>query len=130
SAVTVEGNNSSGVSIRSALVGNYRQKGTITATGTNDLGVDFQKNVTGNIGLGGTTFVQGQGAVGVRVLGNVTGEFMVDGSVASTGFTATDISNYADPDELKPGDKPIADRRDADDLLVGGSALEIRGDLS
>lgn len=129
--VTVEGNNSYGVSARSALNGNYVQNSSVTVIGSNSVGVDLRENVTGNVEVN-TVVVQGEGSVGVRVLGDVGGEFMIDGSVNATGFTsiaATD-TNYVDPDELKTGDKTVAERRDPDDLLVGGSAVQIRGNLA
>ena len=129
-AITVEGNNSAGVSFQSALQGNYVQDGSISVTGSNNFGLDLQKNVSGNVILSGTIAVQGEGSQAVRVLGNVGGEFMNDGAISSTGFTSTSISNYADASQLLSTDIPIAQRRDADDLLIGGPALQIRGNLA
>jgi uncharacterized protein with beta-barrel porin domain len=129
-SISVEGNNSAGISVESILNGNYVQDGSVQLTGSNGFGVDFQKNVTGDVLLSGTVITQGEGTVGVRVLGDVSGEFMVDGAITSTGFTSTTEVNYVDPDSLLPTDKTIAQRRDADDLLIGGPALQIRGDLN
>ena len=128
--VSVEGNKSSGVSVRSQLTGNYTQNGAVQLVGSNGVAVDIREDVTGNVRLGGTTSAQGEGSIAARVLGNVGGEFLVDGAITATGFTSTTVSNYVDPDELKAGDPTIAQRRDADDLLVGGSALEVRGNLA
>jgi len=127
--INVEGNNSYGVSARSALNGNYIQNSSVVIVGSNTVGVDLREDVSGNVEVG-TIAAQGEGAVGLRVLGDVGGEFMIDGSVSSTGFTSTSVSNYADPDLLGPNDLTIAQRRDADDLLVGGSAVEVRGNLA
>lgn len=134
-SITIEGNDSYGVSIRSDMVGNYRQHGTggVSLVGSNGVALDFRGNVTGNIEIGGSaTSATGEGSVAVRVGGNVTGEFMIDGNVLSTGFTSTTLSNYEDPDDADDNDtgSDEPDERDADDLLVGGSAVEIRGDLS
>lgn len=128
--ITVNGNNSYGISIRSDLNGNYTQTGTTALTGSNGVALDVRENVTGNVRIGGGTSAQGEGSIGARFLGDVTGEFLVNGSITATGFTSSQTTNYVDPDELKAGDPTIAQRRDADDLLVGGSALEIRGDLN
>jgi len=130
--VTVKGNNSFGVSIRSALNGNYVQRGGLLVTGSNSIGLDVREDVTGNIVIGGTLTAQGEGAIGARILGDVAGEFSIDGTVLGTGFTSTSAldSNYVDPVTFKTGDKTSAELRDADDLLVGGSGLEIRGDLA
>ncbi|MDP3491815.1 MAG: hypothetical protein Q8R82_01785, partial [Hyphomonadaceae bacterium] len=127
--VSVEGNNSYGVSVRSQLNGNYTQSGTVSLTGSNGIAIDIREDVTGNVRLGGTTGAQGEGSIGARILGNVAGEFLVDGGISSTGYTSTSVSNYADPDDLDEDDPTIAERRDADDLLIGGAGLEIRGDL-
>ncbi|HVY88809.1 MAG TPA: autotransporter domain-containing protein [Hyphomonadaceae bacterium] len=130
SVVTVEGNNSLGISIQSILNGNYRQLGAISLIGSNGTALDFQKDVTGNVGIGGSVSSQGEGSVAVNVGGNVAGEFMIDGAILATGFTSTTVSNYADPDLLTATDVPIAQRRDPDDLLIGGAAVQVRGNLA
>lgn len=131
-SITVEGNNSAGISLRSQLTGNLLQNGNITITGSNSVGVDIRENVTGDVEIGGSTSAQGEGSIGVRVLGDVSGEFMVDGAVVSTGFTSRDTSNYEDPDDADDNDTGSDEpaRHDADDLLIGGAGIEIRGDLS
>lgn len=121
--VTVEGNNSAGVSIQSALNGSYKQSGAVSAIGSNNTGVDLQQNISGDVRLGGAIAATGENSVAARVLGDVAGEFLVDGSVIATGFTSTSSSNY-DNGTTTPA------ALDPDDLLVGGSALEIRGNLA
>ncbi len=136
-AISIEGNNSYGISVRSVLNGDFRMKGGSATTsgginviGANSVGIDLREDITGNVNIGGSTNVEGQNSIGVNVLGDVTGEFMVDGTVVATGFTSKTEHNYVDPDTLKTGDKTIAQRRDADDLLTGGPAIAIRGDLA
>ena len=132
-SVSVEGNNSFGVSVRSQLNGDYNQTGSVQVVGSNGIGVDIREDVTGNVRLGrgsSSTFANGEGSIGVRVLGDVAGEFLVEGGITATGFTSTTVSNYADPDELDDDDPTIAERRDPDDLLVGGAGLEVRGNLA
>jgi uncharacterized protein with beta-barrel porin domain len=144
--ITVEGNDSYGVSVRSILNGDFRQQqlvmndtGTgavanganVTVTGSNSVALDFREDITGNVGIGGTTQALGENSVGVRVLGDVGGEFMVDGTILATGFTSTTATNYLDPDVNNPDttdDDPA--KLDPDDLLVGGPAVEIRGNLA
>lgn len=139
-AVTVEGNNSFGLSLRSALQGSLAQGGSVNVTGTNAIGVDIREDVSGDVTIGvstlsgtsnasGTVLATGENAIAVNVLGDVAGEFEIDGAVLATGFTSTSITNYADPDTIGSG-PPIAQRRDADDLLIGGPAVAIRGDLA
>lgn len=128
--VEVEGNNSAAVSLQSNLIGNYRQFGTASVTGSNSYGVDIQGDVSGDILIQAFVNAQGEGSTGMRVLGDVGGEFQVGASISATGFTSTTTSNYVDPDTLRTGDPPISARRDADDLLVGGPALRIAGNLA
>jgi uncharacterized protein with beta-barrel porin domain len=129
-AITVEGNNSAGISVQSILNGNYRQRSTISIAGDNAIGVDFQKDVTGNINLSGATSAQGVGARGVNVGGNVSGEFLIGGAITATGFTSTSVSNYVDPDFLRPGDPTSAQILDPEDLLIGGAGVTVRGNLA
>ncbi len=141
--VSVEGNDSYGVSVRSNLTGNYRQNGGVSVTGTNAVGVDLRGNVSGNVEIGSETFnsgshvssttsggvsVVGQNAVAVRVTGDVAGEFLIDGNIAATGFAKGNISNYVDPDLVTS--TTVLVKHDPDDLLVGGSAVEVRSSLA
>jgi uncharacterized protein with beta-barrel porin domain len=143
--ITVEGNDSFGVSVRSILNGDYRQQQAVTdatgaavanaagvgVIGSNSVALDFREDILGNVGIGGVTTATGENSVGARFLGDVSGEFMVDGSILATGFTSTSASDYEDPDVADDNDIPPEPAKlDPDDLLVGGSALEIRGDLA
>lgn len=132
SAITIEGNNSYGVSLRSTLNGNYVQNGGITVIGSNSVGLDIRENVTGNVEVGGSVNAQGEGSIAVNVLGDVTGEFMIDGAVGSTGFTSRELSNYEDPDDADDNDTGTDEpaKLDADDLLIGGPGVAVRRDLS
>ncbi len=128
--VSIEGNQSAGISLQSILNGSLTQDGGVTVLGSGGFGVDIREDVTGNVTLGGTTVVTGQGSTGVRVLGDVAGEFMIDGSVLTTGYTSTSLTNYADPDFLQSGQPTIEQRLDADDLYQGSSAVVVRGNLT
>ena len=131
-SISIEGNSSYGVSLRSILNGNYRQDGTISLTGDNGVALDIRENVTGNVEIGGATSVQGVSSVGARILGDVGGEFLVDGSISATGFYQRDASNYEDPDQADSNNTGTDEPADLDpeDLQNGGSALEIRGSLA
>jgi len=131
-AITVEGNNSYGVSLRSELNGNYVQNGSVTIIGSNSIGVDMRENVTGNVEIGGTVNAQGEGSIAVNLLGDVGGELMIDGAVGATGFTSRELSNYEDPDDADSNDTGTDEpaKLDADDLLIGGPGVAIRGDLA
>ncbi|MEZ5939542.1 MAG: autotransporter outer membrane beta-barrel domain-containing protein [Hyphomonadaceae bacterium] len=128
-SIVVEGNDSFGVSLRSVLDGDLRQRGAISLTGGDGVALDVRENVTGDVIVGGSITATGENSVGVNVAGDVGGEFAIDGSIVATGFTSTGVSNYADPDTLSETSTPIADRRDPDDLLEGGPGVQVSGNL-
>lgn len=128
--VTVTGNDSAAVSLRSQMDGDLEVQTGLSVTGSNGLALDVREGVDGDVRITGTLRAQGENSTAARISGDVTGEFQINGSILATGFTSTSISNYADPDELEEDDTPIADRRDPDDLLVGGPALQINSSLN
>lgn len=114
--MTVESNSSAGIAADSRLVGNLAATGTITVTGNDSFGIRTT-DVTGNLRVAGTVDVRGGNAVGVLIGGNVGGAVAVQGTIAATGYRAT--TRPADPSRL-----------DADDLLQGGPALHIAGNVA
>ena len=118
-AITVEGNNSAGISLESGLVGNLTTGGTISVTGDNAYGVHVAAPVTGKIQINGSTNVQGLNATGVAIDSDVTGAFVLQGSVSSTGY------RYI----TRPAQTAV-DKLDADDLLQGGSAVRVTGNVT
>ena len=116
--ITVEGNQSAGIAIDSALTGSLTSTGKISVLGNDTAGIRASA-VSGNvtIGSGSTTAAQGQNAVGVQLGGNIGGAFVVQGTVTATGYRYTTAP--ADPSKL-----------DSDDLLQGGSAVIVGGNVA
>ena len=116
--ITVEGNQSAAIAIDSTLAGNIALTGgTINVFGDNAVGVRAAA-VNGNVSLtSGTILVQGAGAVGVQLGGNISGALVIQNSVTSTGY------RYLNP----PAD---TSKLDADDLLQGGSAVVVAGNVA
>ncbi len=114
--ITVEGNESAGIRLGGPLTGAFTTSGAIAVTGTNAVGVQAG-DIAGNVRLAGTIAAIGQGASAVRLNGNIAGALVVQGALGSTGYRATTAP--ADPSKL-----------DADDLLQGGSALVVAGNVS
>lgn len=114
--ITVEGNNSFGIALGGPLTGNFSHDGTTSVLGNNSVGVSLN-NVTGNVRLAGTISAQGQGSIAVRSQGNVTGAMVIQGKISSTGYRYT--TPPTDPSKL-----------DADDLLQGGPAISIEGNVT
>ena len=72
--ITVEGNQSAGIAVDSALAGSITDTGKITVTGDNSVGIRTG-DVSGNVSLGATsvTSVTGKDSVGVLLGGNIGG---------------------------------------------------------
>ncbi|WP_338425358.1 autotransporter outer membrane beta-barrel domain-containing protein [Sphingopyxis kveilinensis] len=115
-AIAIEGNDSAGIRLGGPLTGNFTNNGTISVLGDRALGVGLQ-NVTGNVRIAGTITATGVGAVGARLGGDITGALVVQGNLTATGYRFT--TPPSDPAKL-----------DADDLLIGGPALSIEGNVS
>lgn len=118
--IAVEGNNgSSGISIETGLTGNLRVDGVVGVLGTNAAGVRVTGPVNGSVEVGGGINAQGEGAVGLSLDGPVSGILRIDGAVTAYGYRYQDQNNTpVDPAKL-----------DADDLLLGGPAVRLSGNL-
>jgi hypothetical protein len=114
--IGVEGNQSAGIAIDSALTGSLTDTGKIGVVGDGSVGVRTS-SVSGNVTIGsGTTSVQGKDSIGVLLGGDVGGAVVIQGSVTATGYRNTTAP--ADTSKL-----------DADDLLQGGSAVVVAGNV-
>jgi len=114
--ITVEGNSSAGIALDGPLTGSIAKGGTISVLGDNSYGLRAG-DVSGNVSITGTTAVQGANSVGAAMLGDVGGTLKVQGTIVSTGYRST----------TAPTD---TSKLDADDLLQGGSALIIAGNVA
>jgi hypothetical protein len=114
--ITVEGNNSGGLVVDSGLAGNLNVSGNIKILGDNSVGVRAG-DVSGNVILRtGTIEVQGGNSAGVSLNGDIGGALVIQNTIQNTGYRYTQAP--ADPSKL-----------DADDLLQGGSALVVAGNV-
>lgn len=112
---TIEGNQSAGIRLDAPLTGNLTTSGTTTITGDNSYGL-VANTVTGNVTLRSSTSVQGANSVGAALLGDISGALKIQGAIVSTGYRST----------TRPTD---VTKLDADDLLQGGSAVVIAGNV-
>jgi len=112
--ITIVGNASSGIATDGTLNGSVSSSGTIDATGTNAYGVHTQA-VTGNVTLSGTIATVGQGASSIALDGDVGGAVEIAGAVTNTGYryTASTLTTL-----------------DSQDLLIGGPAVRIAGNVA
>ncbi|WGM31432.1 hypothetical protein KKHFBJBL_01677 [Brevundimonas sp. NIBR11] len=116
--ILAEGANSRAVSIERGLTGNFTSFGSMRAVGDNAIAYSQTGNVSGSVRLGGPVTAQGQGASAVNIQGDVGGRVTLQGDIAATGYRYTQ----------RPGDTALA-LLDADDLLQGGAAVVIGGNV-
>jgi autotransporter-like protein len=116
--ISIEGNQSAGIAVDSALTGSLTSNGKISVLGDNSVGIRSGP-VSGNVtvGSGSSVTVQGKAAVGVLFGGNIGGALVLQGSISTTGYRSTTAP--ADTSKL-----------DADDLLQGGSAVVVAGNVA
>ncbi len=114
-SVSIEGNDSAGISLGGPLTGSLTSSGTVEVAGNNSVGIRTQ-NVTGDVKISGKVAAAGAGTVGVSVDGNIGGALQIQNAIASTGYRTTTAP--ADTSKL-----------DADDLLQGGPAVRVSGNV-
>ena len=125
SAITVQGNNSYGVSLEAPMVGNVVQAGTVSLTGTNTvagahtIGFNETGGVTGGLLFTGGVSATGGGAQAVSVTGNVSGIFSIYSAIQSTGYRQT----------VRSTDPTINAKLLPEDLLTSGPALTVGGNV-
>ena len=115
-SVTVEGNSSFGIALDGQLSGNLTNSGKIDVLGDNSFGVRTG-NVSGSVVLEGTIAARGANSVGAALTGDIGGTLRVQGSIVASGYRST----------TPPSD---VSKLDGDDLLQGGNALRISGNVA
>lgn len=118
-SITIEGNDSAAISTETAVDGSIRTAGAVTVTGDRSFGVHAASTVGGDVAILSTVAAVGQGSVGVATDDNVGGKLIIGNTVSVTGFRYTS----------RPADAAVA-KLDADDLLIGGPAVRVRGDVN
>ncbi|MGZ3259211.1 MAG: autotransporter domain-containing protein, partial [Croceibacterium sp.] len=113
--ITVEGNDSAGIWLGGKLTGALTHNGTTTVLGDRAIGLQAQ-DITGNVRLAGTVSATGKDAIAARFSGDIGGALVVQGNITSTGY------RYTAPTDTS--------KLDADDLLQGGSALIVEGNVA
>ena len=116
-AITIEGNDSAAISLETAVDGALKTGG-IAVTGDRSFGLRARSSVGGDILVNGNVQAIGKDAVGVSVEDTVGGRLVIDHAVTATGYRYT----------TRPADAAVA-KLDADDLLQGGAAVRVQGDV-
>lgn len=114
--ITVEGNDSAGMALGGPLTGTLVNNGTIAVVGDRSVGVRTEA-VSGSVRLAGTIAAQGKDAVAASIQGDIGGALVVQGALTASGYRSTAL----------PSD---VSKLDADDLLQGGPALVVAGNVA
>ena len=114
--ITVEGNNSAAIRLGGTLTGKLTHDGKSGVIGDNVIGIDAQA-INGDVRLAGTVAARGENSVGARFGGDISGAMVVQGDISASGYRYT----------AAPSTTP---KLDADDLLQGGSAISVEGDVA
>ncbi|HEX8569951.1 MAG TPA: autotransporter outer membrane beta-barrel domain-containing protein [Caulobacteraceae bacterium] len=114
--ITVEGNDSFGVSIESGLTGNVVLRGATAIAGDRSRALSITGAVSGDVTVGAIS-AQGQGAIGADVAAPIGGRLVFGDAVNVTGYRFV----------VRP---PDVSKLDADDLLQGGPAVRISGNVA
>ena len=115
-SITVEGNDSVGIALGGPLAGNLVHDGKTGVIGDNVIAIDAQA-IDGKVRLAGTVAARGVDAIGARFGGDVSGAMVVQGDISASGYRYT----------TAPGSTT---KLDADDLLQGGPAISVEGDVA
>ncbi|MBO9543948.1 autotransporter outer membrane beta-barrel domain-containing protein [Caulobacter sp.] len=118
--ITIEGNNSAGMLLEGPVVGNVTSLGTISVIGDNAYGVRIAAPVTGKVTMGGAINVQGKDAVAQAIDSTINGALVLQGTATATGYRYTS----------RPTTLDALNKLDADDLLQGGPAVRVAGDVT
>ncbi|QJU59712.1 autotransporter domain-containing protein [Sphingomonas sp. AP4-R1] len=115
-AITIKGNDSGGLVSTVPIVGSVTSTSAITVTGDRGVGIRLG-DVSGNVAIAGAVSATGQNSVGVALTGDIGGQLVVHNSIIATGYSSTSLPSSTTD-------------LGADNLLQGGSALTIGGNVA
>ncbi len=118
--ISVEGVDSFGVSVESALAGSFTSQGTLGVLGDRSRAFSNTAAISGSINLLGTVAAQGAGSQAVFVGAPVGGGLVLQGTLRATGYRNT----------TRPALPSARASLDADDLLQGGAAVRVAADIA
>jgi len=117
--ITVEGNQSAGISLENGQTGDFKFDGSLAATGTDITGIRLAGDRTGNTYVSGNITTQGPSASALDISGTQTGSLIIDSTIGNTGYR---YPNGVSDDLLK--------KLKAENLQQGKAAVSISGDVT
>lgn len=121
--ISIEGNNSSAVTLNSLLTGNFTNSGSISVVGDNSFGIAINGGVTGDAIIGGNGTVRGENSTAIHVNSAVGGELSINGSwnvLAYPSLVVPADQGTLDPDDLEQSGPAIL----VNDNVAGGITIE------
>jgi hypothetical protein len=122
STITVQGNNSYGVSLEAPLTGDLISAGSISMTGSSSTGLSETGGISGKLRITGAVSVSGgsagagqPGATAVNVGGDVGGSLSIYSAIAATGYRST----------VRSVDPSVNAELTSDQLQISGPALQV-----
>ncbi|MBZ6377851.1 autotransporter domain-containing protein [Pacificimonas flava] len=114
--IDVFGNDSAGIAIDSALDGSLLSSGSIDLVGDDGQGIRAG-DVSGDVSVTGAVIARGENSVAVDLSGDIGGQLVIQNTVAASGYRS--LTAPSDTEDL-----------DEDDLLQGGPAIRIAGNVA
>ena len=119
-SIVADGNDSTALSLETDLIGSILSSGTLSTVGDRSFALKTTGSVSGDVSILGAVSVQGLNATGVQIGGDIGGALVVQNALTSTGYRSTARSST----------QSVLDALDADDLLQGGSAVVVGGNVA
>ena len=133
-SVAVDGDNSFGISLEAGLTGDFDVFGTVNVVGSDSYGIRTTGDIGGDMWLGGTITARGENSAAASVEGDIGGGLVVQSSITASGYRFTTRPNERPEgfEENSDNEQDILflDELDPDDLLQGGAALSLQGNIA
>lgn len=118
-AITVIGNDSSGIRVLTGINGNLAAESRFTITGDNNRAIDVRANISGDVTIGGPIAVLGAGSEAVGIRGDVGGGIRINGTAAVSAYRFNG----------RPSEEVRAEL-DAEDIQQAGSLFVLTGNVA
>ena len=129
SEMSIEGKNSAGISLQSALDGDLTIDGAVYILGDDSTAIEALEAISGDVLISSSITSQGENAVALDMQGDIGGAFTVESYVYSTGFESTSATNYILPSNVDEDTEAVEDRLDADAILDNTATVIIGGSV-
>jgi hypothetical protein len=117
--ITIQGNDSAGISIETRTVGALTSSGAISVNGDRSVGIRSTAPITGGVSITSGVAAAGTGAQAVS-LSDVGGGVAISGALSATGYHST----------VRPTTASVISDLNANDAAQGGVALQLGGDVA